>query len=60
MSATTQTVVVVHGALTDASVWHNVIAKLHQRDFRVVAPAMPMQIIAAAAEAVVAYAAPAA
>ena len=46
MSAITPTIVLVHGALTDASVWHDVIAKLHQRNFRVVAPAMPMRGLA--------------
>jgi len=35
MSANTPTLVLVHGALTDASVWHDVIAKLHQRNLRV-------------------------
>ena len=46
MGANTPTIVLVHGALTDASIWHNVIAKLQQRNFRVVAPAMPMRGLA--------------
>ena len=46
MSTNTPTVVLVHGALTDASVWHTVIAKLHERNYRVIAPAMPMRGLA--------------
>lgn len=37
------TVVLVHGALTDASVWHRVIANLRERGLRVLAPALPMR-----------------
>ncbi len=43
MSTNSPTVVLVHGALTDASIWHGVIAKLHQRNLNVVAPAMPLR-----------------
>lgn len=43
----TPTIVLVHGALTDASVWHGVIADLHRRGHRVLAPAMPMRSLAA-------------
>lgn len=39
-------VVLVHGALTDASVWHGVIAVLQQRGYEVIAPAMPMRGLA--------------
>lgn len=48
-SATTApnpTVVLVHGAFTDASVWHPVIANLQQRGHRVLAPAVPMRSLA--------------
>lgn len=37
------TVVLVHGALTDASVWHPVIAGLQRRGLRVLAPSLPMR-----------------
>ena len=46
MPPTAPTVVLVHGALTDASVWHGVIADLHQRGYTVIAPAMPMRSLA--------------
>jgi pimeloyl-ACP methyl ester carboxylesterase len=46
MSETTPTVVLVHGALTDASVWHGVIGELHRRGQRVLAPALPMRGLA--------------
>lgn len=36
----------VHGALTDASVWHGVIAELQRRGRRVLAPAMPLRGLA--------------
>jgi pimeloyl-ACP methyl ester carboxylesterase len=39
-------VVLVHGALTDASVWHGVIARLQRRGLRVLAPALPMRSLA--------------
>lgn len=44
------TVVLVHGALTDASVWHPVIADLQHRGHAVLAPAMPMRSLAADAD----------
>ena len=37
------TVVLVHGALTDASVWRRVSTRLQDAGHRVVAPAMPMR-----------------
>jgi pimeloyl-ACP methyl ester carboxylesterase len=40
------TIVLVHGAFTDASVWHGVIAELQQRGYHAVAPAMPMRGLA--------------
>jgi len=40
------TVVLVHGALTDASVWHPVIAELQRQGHRVIAPALPMRSLA--------------
>lgn len=43
MSESAPTVVLVHGALADASVWHRVIACLEGRGFRVLAPALPMR-----------------
>jgi pimeloyl-ACP methyl ester carboxylesterase len=41
------TIVLVHGALTDASVWHPSIAELQRRGHDVLAPAMPMRSLAA-------------
>ncbi len=38
--------VLVHGALTDASVWSAVISQLQQEGYRVVAPALPMRGLA--------------
>lgn len=40
------TVVLVHGALTDASIWHPVIAELQRQGHRVIAPALPMRSLA--------------
>lgn len=40
---TEPTVVLVHGALTDASVWHPVVAQLQARGVSVLAPALPMR-----------------
>ncbi|WP_206956303.1 alpha/beta fold hydrolase [Trinickia acidisoli] len=37
------TIVLVHGALTDASVWAAVIAQLQLQNYRVLAPALPMR-----------------
>lgn len=39
----TPTVVLVHGALTDASVWHEVIRRLQAAGYPVLAPALPMR-----------------
>lgn len=47
MSDSPATIVLVHGALTDASVWHPVIAELRRRGYDVVAPAVPMRSLAA-------------
>jgi pimeloyl-ACP methyl ester carboxylesterase len=47
MTAHPTTTVLVHGALTDASVWHPVIAELHRRGHQVLAPALPMRSLAA-------------
>ena len=41
------TIVLVHGALTDASVWHPVIADLQLRGHPVLAPALAMRKLAA-------------
>jgi pimeloyl-ACP methyl ester carboxylesterase len=46
----TTTIVLVHGALTDASVWHGVIGRLQARGHTVLAPAMPLRSLAADAE----------
>jgi pimeloyl-ACP methyl ester carboxylesterase len=43
MSDSRPTVVLVHGALTDASVWHGVIAVLQKQGYEVHAPAIPMR-----------------
>ncbi len=40
---TNPTVVLVHGALTDASVWHGVIALLQHQGTTVFAPSLPMR-----------------
>jgi pimeloyl-ACP methyl ester carboxylesterase len=37
------TIVLVHGALTDASVWKDVILKLQLEGYQVLAPAMPLR-----------------
>jgi pimeloyl-ACP methyl ester carboxylesterase len=47
MSAPSPTIVLVHGAFTDASVWHAVIADLQQGGHRVIAPALSMRSLAA-------------
>jgi pimeloyl-ACP methyl ester carboxylesterase len=40
------TVILVHGALTDASVWHEVAARLLSAGHKVLAPALPMRSLA--------------
>ena len=42
----TNTIVLVHGALTDASIWHQVMGRLQQSGQRVLAPALPMRSLA--------------
>jgi pimeloyl-ACP methyl ester carboxylesterase len=44
------TVVLVHGALTDASIWRDVTTDLLARNVRVLAPAMPLRGLATDAE----------
>jgi pimeloyl-ACP methyl ester carboxylesterase len=39
-------IVLVHGALTDASVWHGVISQLQRQKYDVYAPSMPMRALA--------------
>jgi pimeloyl-ACP methyl ester carboxylesterase len=39
----TSTIVLVHGALTDASVWREVARRLHSAGYAVLAPALPMR-----------------
>src|ERR1700760_907348 len=46
MTDTHPAIVLVHGALTDASVWHPVIAELQRRGHQVLAPALPMRSLA--------------
>ena len=46
MTSSRTTIVLVHGALTDASVWHDVIVRLHALGHPVLAPAMPMRGLA--------------
>ena len=46
------TVVLVHGALTDASVWHPVMIRLQRRGHHVVAPPLPMRSLAGDSAAV--------
>ncbi len=46
LSTTDPTIVLVHGALTDASVWHDVMRRLQADRHRVVAPALPMRGLA--------------
>jgi pimeloyl-ACP methyl ester carboxylesterase len=41
--ATDPTIVLIHGALSDASVWNAVNGKLQQEGYAVLAPAMPMR-----------------
>lgn len=43
MTNTLPTAVLIHGAFADASVWHDVIARLQQQDIPVLAPALPMR-----------------
>ena len=47
MTSSHPTVVLVHGALTDASVWHDVIVRLRDLGRPALAPAMPMRSLAA-------------
>ncbi|MEV6636998.1 alpha/beta hydrolase [Actinoplanes sp. NPDC051470] len=46
MTTNQPSIVLVHGALTDASVWHGVIGRLLSRGYPVLAPAMPMRGLA--------------
>jgi pimeloyl-ACP methyl ester carboxylesterase len=46
MTSQRPTVVLVHGAMTDASVWHGVIARLQSLGHTVLAPAMAMHSLA--------------
>jgi pimeloyl-ACP methyl ester carboxylesterase len=47
MSDSPATLVLVHGALTDASIWHPSIVILRGRGHEVLAPSMPMRSLAA-------------
>jgi pimeloyl-ACP methyl ester carboxylesterase len=44
------TIILVHGALTDASVWNGVTHRLQDRGYTVLAPAMPLRSLAADAD----------
>ena len=46
----TLTIVLVHGALTDASVWSGVAARLHSNGYHTIAPAMPLRGLQSDAE----------
>jgi len=46
----TPTIVLVHGALTDASVWSGVAARLHSGGHHTIAPAMPLRGLQSDAE----------
>ena len=43
---TNPTVLLIHGALTDASIWNAVSGKLQREGYAVIAPAMPMRSLA--------------
>ncbi|MFD6156412.1 alpha/beta fold hydrolase [Nocardia sp. NPDC060256] len=43
LSTSDPVLILVHGALTDASIWHPVIARLHSSGHTVLAPALPMR-----------------
>lgn len=43
LSTSNPVLILVHGALTDASIWHPVIARLHSSGHTVLAPALPMR-----------------
>ena len=55
MATTPPTIVLVHGALTDASVWSEVIAELRPDGHRVIAPAMPLRSLRGDAEYLAAF-----
>lgn len=46
MTQASTTIVLVHGAMTDASVWHPVMVDMHRRGHKVLAPAIPMRRLA--------------
>jgi pimeloyl-ACP methyl ester carboxylesterase len=46
MMSDTPTVVLVHGALTGTSVWHQVVDRLQRKDIPVLAPALPLRGLA--------------
>lgn len=50
MSDTSPTIILVHGALTDASVWNGVTQRLQGQGYIVLAPAMPLRSLAADAD----------
>lgn len=50
MSQTSPTLILVHGALTDASVWHGVTQRLQSQGCTVLAPAVPLRSLAGDAE----------
>lgn len=53
--STPPALVLVHGALTDASVWHPVIARLQRSGHEVHAPALPMRDLNSDVASLVAY-----
>lgn len=54
-TTTGPTIVLVHGALTDASVWDEVISRLQSDGYTVLAPAMPLRTLAADAKYLAAF-----
>jgi pimeloyl-ACP methyl ester carboxylesterase len=50
LSDTSPTIILVHGALTDASVWNGVTQRLQSQGYTVLAPAMPLRSLAADAD----------
>jgi pimeloyl-ACP methyl ester carboxylesterase len=55
MSQTPPTIILVHGALTDASVWNGVSERLQRQGVAVLAPAMPLRSLAADADYLAAF-----
>lgn len=48
--ASKPTIVLIHGALTDASIWNAITARLQRDGYATLAPAMPLRGLASDAE----------